>query len=124
MHEASIAENILEIAIKECLENGYGRIERITVEIGLLNAINRDSLLFAFNASKRETIAEKAELEIIERAVSGYCHECKRRFTVEEFFITACPFCNGTDFIINQGRELNIIEMEVAGETEGSKKHT
>ena len=124
MHEASIAESILEIAINECLKNGYSRIERITVEIGLLNAVNRDSLLFAFNASKKGTIAEDAGLDIIERPAGGYCHDCKRRFISEEFFISACPLCNGTDFIIDQGRELNIIELEVSGETEGCKKYT
>lgn len=124
MHEASIAESILEIAINECLKAGFSRIDRIRVEIGIMNAINSESLLFAFNASKLNTIAEEAGLDIIEKPAGGYCRECDQRFTSEQFPLLNCPICGGQDFIIDQGRELNIIELEVSGETEGSKKHT
>lgn len=124
MHEASIAQSILEIAINECLKAGASRIERIRVEIGIMNAINRESLLFAFNASKRNTLAEEAGLDIIEKPVGGYCKDCKQRFTSEQLFLLNCPICEGQNFIIDQGRELNIIELEVSGESEDSKKHT
>lgn len=123
MHEASIAQSILEIAINECLKAGASRIERIRVEIGIMNAINRESLLFAFNASKRNTLAEEAGLDIIEKPVGGYCKDCDQRFT-SQLLLLNCPICGGQNFIIDQGRELNIIELEVSGESEDSKKHT
>lgn len=124
MHEASIAQSILEIAINESLKAGARRIDRIRVEIGIMNAINSESLLFAFNASKLDTIAEEAELEIIEKPVGGHCRDCEQRFISEQLFLLNCPICGGRDFIIDEGRELNIIELEVSGEAEGSKKHT
>lgn len=123
MHEASIAESILEVAIKECLKNGYNRIREITVEIGIINAINKDSLLFAFDIAKTETIAKDAQLKIIEKPVRGYCNECKNWFDSEEAFVLDCPFCGGVHFTIEGGRELNIIEMEVSDETEGGQEH-
>jgi len=113
MHEASIAQSILDLAIQECFINSYGRIERIKVEIGLLNSIHKDSLLFAFNALKTNTIAESAQLEIEEKPVGGYCNDCKRDFTTHEMFVFSCPLCGGMNFSVNQGRELNIIEMDV-----------
>ncbi len=124
MHEASIAQSILEIAINECLKAEGSRIDRIRVEIGIMNSVNAESLLFAFNAAKINTIAEDAELDIIEKPVGGYCKGCKKRFISKELFILNCPICGGQDFVIDQGRELNIIELEVSGETEGSKKYT
>jgi hydrogenase nickel incorporation protein HypA/HybF len=113
MHEASIAQSILDIAIRECSRNGYERIERIKVEIGLLNSIHKDSLLFAFNALKTNTIAESAQLDIEEKPVGGHCNDCERYFTTNDIFVFSCPLCGGMNFSINQGRELNIIEMEV-----------
>ncbi|MFN3740673.1 MAG: hydrogenase maturation nickel metallochaperone HypA [Thermodesulfovibrionales bacterium] len=124
MHEASIAQSILEIAINECLKAGASRIDRIKVEIGIMNTVSNASLLFAFNASKINTIAEDAELDIIEKPAGGFCRDCGQRFITEQLLLLNCPICGGKDFIIDQGRELNIIELEVSGETEGSKKHT
>lgn len=124
MHEASIAQSILTIAINECLRAGFKRIERIKVEIGLRNAVNRNSLLFAFNASKAGTLADEAVLDIIEIPAGGYCRECNQRFTAEELFLLNCPICGGADFILDKGNELNIIELEVSDESEDSKKHT
>jgi hydrogenase nickel incorporation protein HypA/HybF len=113
MHEVSIAQGLLEIAIDNCLKRGYKGIELIKVKIGRASGIVADSLRFAFEALKVGTIAEKAVLTIEEIPVSGFCEKCNKNFTVEEAFVISCPFCGGTSFRIETGRELNIDEMEV-----------
>jgi hydrogenase nickel incorporation protein HypA/HybF len=113
MHEVSIAQGLLEIAIENCQKQGYKGIESIRVKIGKASGIVPDSLLFAFEALKPGTIAEKAVLAIDEVPVSGFCKSCNQHFTVEESYIVACPLCGGASFNVETGRELNIDEMEV-----------
>ncbi|MGB9714909.1 MAG: hydrogenase maturation nickel metallochaperone HypA [Thermodesulfovibrionales bacterium] len=113
MHELSIAQSLLDIAVKNCKENGYKRIEAIKVKIGRASGIMPDALLFAFDAVKIGTIAEKASLNIEEVPVSGYCENCKKSFTVDEAFIISCPKCGNISLRIDTGRELHIEEMDV-----------
>ena len=113
MHEVSIAQGLLEIAIENCKKGGYKGIERIKVKIGKASGVLSDSLMFAFEAIKVDTIAEKAVLVIEEIPISGFCDGCKTRFTVDEAYVTACPNCGSLNLKIETGRELNIDEMEV-----------
>jgi hydrogenase nickel incorporation protein HypA/HybF len=113
MHEVSIAQGLLNIAIDNCLKQGFKGIEAIRVKIGNASGIVADSLLFAFEALKVGTIAEKAHLTIDEIPVRGFCNDCKKSFTVEEKYILSCPDCGSISFRVDSGRELNIDEMEV-----------
>jgi hydrogenase nickel incorporation protein HypA/HybF len=113
MHEVSIARSLLDIAIDNCVKQGYQGIELIKVKIGKASGVVPDSLLFAFEAMKVGTIAEKASLTIDEVPVSGYCDGCEMYFTVEEKYVLTCPKCGNTTFRLETGRELNIDEIEV-----------
>ena len=113
MHEVSIAQGLLDIAINSCTKQGYGRIDSIKVKVGKASGIVPDSLLFAFEALKSGTMADKAVLTIEEIPVSGFCKKCDKKFTVEEAYVISCPVCGGTSFDVETGRELNIDEMEV-----------
>ena len=113
MHEVSIAESLLDIAIENCTKDGYTKIESIKVKIGKASGVMPDSLLFAFEAMKVGTVAEEARLIIDEIPVSGVCNSCKNLFSVEDKYIIACPHCGNLSLRIDTGRELNIYEMEV-----------
>ena len=113
MHEVSIAQGLLDIAINSCTKQGYGRIDSIKVKVGKASGIVPDSLLFAFEALKSGTMADKAVLTIEEIPVSGFCKKCSKKFTVEEAYVISCPVCGSTSFDVKTGRELNIDEMEV-----------
>ncbi|MBA4348485.1 MAG: hydrogenase maturation nickel metallochaperone HypA [Thermodesulfovibrio sp.] len=113
MHEVSIAQSLLEIAINNCKNNGFSRIGNIKVLIGKASGVMPDALFFAFDGLKADTIASEATLEIEEVPVSGFCNLCNKDFTTDEKFILACPHCDGLSYTLNSGRELNITEMEV-----------
>ncbi|OGW39534.1 MAG: hydrogenase maturation nickel metallochaperone HypA [Nitrospirae bacterium RBG_13_39_12] len=113
MHEVSIALSLLDVAEKHCKKEGYEGIESIGVKIGKASGIMSDALLFAFDAVKIGTIAEKAHLIIDEIPVTGFCKNCNNNFSVEEMYILCCPKCGGTEFTLETGRELDITEMEV-----------
>jgi hydrogenase nickel incorporation protein HypA/HybF len=113
MHEVSIAQSLLKIAVDNCEKEGYKGIEEIKVKIGRASGIMPDALLFAFDAVKIGTIAEKAILIIDEIPVSGFCEGCSSNFTVEEAFVFSCPKCGNLSIRVETGHELHIYEMEV-----------
>ena len=114
MHEVSIAQGLLEIAIDNCKKQGYQSIDSIKVKVGKASGIVPDSLLFAFEALKKDTIAGNATLTIEEIPVGGFCDSCKKHFTVDEAYVIACPLCGSSSFKIETGRELNVDEVEVS----------
>jgi hydrogenase nickel incorporation protein HypA/HybF len=113
MHEVSIAQSLLKIAVDNCKKEGYKGIEGIKVKIGRASGIMPDALLFAFDAVKIGTIAEKAKLIIDEIPVSGFCEICNSNFTVEEAFVISCPTCGNISIRVETGHELHIYEMDV-----------
>ncbi len=113
MHEVSIAQSLLKIAVENCEKEGYKGIEEIKVKIGRASGIMPEALSFAFDAVKIGTIAAKASLTIDEIPVTGFCESCKSSFTVEEAYIISCPQCGDISIRVETGHELHIYEMDV-----------
>jgi hydrogenase nickel incorporation protein HypA/HybF len=113
MHEVSIAQSLLKIAIDNCKKENYKGIKEIKVKIGRASGIMPEALSFAFDAVKIGTIAEKASLIIDAIPVSGFCESCSSHFTAEEAFILSCPRCGDFSIRVETGHELHIYEMDV-----------
>ncbi len=112
MHEASIIMSILDTVTKQCVEEGFSTITNIRLRIGQGSNILPDSLLFAFEIVKKDSIAESAELIIETIPMGGYCESCGQEFTIEQF-IYNCPNCQSTSIKIDRGFEMDIVDMEV-----------
>jgi hydrogenase nickel incorporation protein HypA/HybF len=107
MHELSIATAVVET----CAEYAAGaRILRVRVEVGQLAAVLPDSLRFCFEVCARGTVAEGAELEILETPGRAMCEACGDLITL------ASPFgrceCGGILRIVS-GDELRVKDMEI-----------
>jgi hydrogenase nickel incorporation protein HypA/HybF len=113
MHEASIALSILDIAEQHCKNAGYSAVQSVMVDIGSASVVLPDALSMAFDIVKTDTTAHNASLIINEIPIGGHCMGCDRDFTTDEAFILACPNCEGRDFKLTSGRELDIREIEV-----------
>lgn len=117
MHEASIASELINIAINECNKNGYTKIQSIKVLIGRATGVMSDALLFAFDVLKENTPAQEAKLIIEEIPVKGICKDCGKEFESNApYIVVVCPFCGSFSLQITAGKELNITEMEVSNE--------
>ncbi|MBI4689753.1 MAG: hydrogenase maturation nickel metallochaperone HypA [Nitrospirae bacterium] len=114
MHEVSIALSMLDIAAEKCRESGYNKIDSIRLKIGRASGVMTDALIFAFDVVKTDTIASGASVIIDEIPVSGSCKDCGRDFVAEDTYVLCCPRCGGMAFMINTGRELEILDMEVS----------
>lgn len=113
MHEVSIADSLLKIAVDECKKNGCRIILNVKVCIGKASGVMPEALLFAFDALKAETIAEGATLTIEEVPVAGRCTACNAEFTTPESYVLCCPQCGSSAYTLHAGRELDIKELEV-----------
>ena len=112
MHELTIAQGILDIALKTAAEHAAVRIGQITVAVGMMNGVVPESLIMGFTTLAEGTAAADAELIIHRIPVSGRCRECGQSFPIEnrQFY---CPDCGSAGVEIVSGRELRVEHMEV-----------
>ena len=64
MHEMSLTESIVEIALEEARKNGARRVTRVFLDVGALSCVEPEALQFCFAAVSSGTPAEGAQLEI------------------------------------------------------------
>jgi hydrogenase nickel incorporation protein HypA/HybF len=114
MHESAIALSILDIVADTCREKGCTSVDSITVRIGKASGVMPESLTFAFEALKENTVAARARLDVEVVPLGGTCNDCKKEFNVEDAsYVFSCPLCGSSSFVINRGREMEIFDMEI-----------
>ncbi len=119
MHEASIAQAIIEALEEECQKHPGSHLQRVKLRIGMATGVMIDSLVFAFEAAKVGTVASRATLEIEEVPFKGRCNHCKLEFFSEDGIFLICPNCDSAFVETISGRELEISELELEEENEG-----
>ncbi len=113
MHEVSIMENTLAMAVKRAAEEGAHRIHRLTMRIGPLSGVVPEALEFAFVVLRRGTIAEGATLAVERVPIVCFCSACRLEFQAEDLFCE-CPRCHTPSAEVHQGRELELASLEVS----------
>ncbi len=113
MHEVSMMQNTLDIAIAQAQQKGATSIESLTLNIGELSGVIPEALEFAFEVLIRGTIAENAQLEIKTIPVVCYCQKCDRNFQPDNY-IYECPECEEISTNIIEGRELQLASLVVS----------
>ncbi len=113
MHEASVAESILDIVLDEAKKAGAKKILRIDIVTGELSCISADAVKSYFGIISEQTPARGAGLFFkTERAVFQ-CKSCAQAYHKknDEF---ACPYCGGSGTLQKEsGRDFFIEKMEV-----------
>jgi hydrogenase nickel incorporation protein HypA/HybF len=120
MHEVGIMQSTLDIAMEWAQRQGAERIERLGMRVGALSGVVPDALQFAFEVLKQDTVAETAVLELEYIPLRIYCTTCDREFA-SDGFSHMCIECGGFDTEVRQGRELEImyVELSAAGGSRG-----
>ncbi|MCD6362626.1 MAG: hydrogenase maturation nickel metallochaperone HypA [Synergistetes bacterium] len=122
MHEFSLAESLLKVALEEAEKHGASRILRIRVRAGKLMGVVPELLDFAVKSLSEGTIAEGAVLELEEVEFKGHCRNCGAHFSVEDFW-EVCPRCGSDEIDISGGNEFDLIGLEIEeGEIEDGNK--
>ena len=112
MHEMSLMESVVEIACETAAQHGATRIRAIRLDVGQLSHVDPDALLFCYDAVRRGSLAETADLEINRVAGEGWCLDCVKTVPLAERF-GACPDCGRHRVQMTAGDELKIRDMEV-----------
>jgi hydrogenase nickel incorporation protein HypA/HybF len=112
VHEASIAQSILDIVAAHARDAGGGRVTRVTVKVGALAAVVPECLKFAFDALARGSCAEGAALEVEETEGRGACRACGEEFAAREF-LPVCVRCGSPDVAVAGGEDLTVDSMEI-----------
>jgi hydrogenase nickel incorporation protein HypA/HybF len=87
------------------------------VQVGKLDAVVPDTLLFLFNAVKTSSGLINAELNLEEVEIRALCQQCHNEFEIDlPLFI--CPACGSGQVKVLQGRGI-ILQRIIADETQG-----
>ena len=119
MHEASLMQCALDMALEQARLHRATRIHRITLRIGRLAGVVPEALAFAFDVVTAGTIAEGARLEVEAVAIVCYCAGCREEFTPPDF-VFACPRCGSLSADVRAGQELELARVEVSADGEPS----
>jgi hydrogenase nickel incorporation protein HypA/HybF len=112
MHEQSIVESILTMALKNAAQANARKILSIDLVVGDYTGVVDDQASFYFGFLSKNTLAAGAKINY--KHVSGQlrCRDCDRLFPLQKRDYQ-CPECKGKRMEIVGGRELYIETMEV-----------
>jgi hydrogenase nickel incorporation protein HypA/HybF len=109
MHELSIAEAMVEIALRHASGR---RVYRIELKVGHLRQVVPSALEFAVELLSAGTPLEGAELSIEDVPARGRCRACGAETTMT-IFPLQCDGCGGLDVELLAGEELLVDALEL-----------
>ena len=115
MHEASLVQSVLDTAFAQMQAQAASRVCRVRLRVGALAGVAPDALAFAFDALKQDTPAAEATLEVEFLPLRLHCPACDGEFAADDY-PDACPMCGGWQTEARQGRELEIVGLELSRE--------
>lgn len=113
MHELSIAQEIVEMAVDAATRANAERVLTVHLKVGRMSGVEAGALLFSFDVATQGTILEGSRLAIIDVPLVVWCSHCLKEVelaTVQQF---RCPTCDTPCGEIRSGRELDIESLEV-----------
>ena len=112
MHEQSIVESFLALALEKAEEAKASKIIRINLVIGEYSGVVEEAADFYFSFLIRNTIAEGASLLYKHVPAQLRCRKCDTTFSPEKLNYH-CPNCKEQQVDIIAGRELYLDSIEV-----------
>ncbi|HLH28489.1 MAG TPA: hydrogenase maturation nickel metallochaperone HypA [Acidimicrobiales bacterium] len=113
MHELSIALSILDLAAEEAERQGGGRVAAVHLRLGAFSGVVKDALVSAFGLAREGTPLERADLVVEEVPAVAYCPACAAGHTLAPVPLLVCPSCGGPTPDVVQGRELEVVALEI-----------
>lgn len=112
MHELSVTDNILEIALSHAKKAQATKITNIHLVIGQLSSVVDDSVQFYWDFLAKDTIAAGATLHFRRLPIKLQCIECEIKYAPESDDMS-CPECHSHKFLIIQGEEFYLEAIDV-----------
>jgi hydrogenase nickel incorporation protein HypA/HybF len=112
MHEQSIVESLLTLALNNAAKANARKIVRINLVVGDYTGVVEESVDFYFRFLSKDTIAAGAKIFYTRVPAQLRCRDCDLLFPLQKRE-RCCPKCQGMRVEIVGGRELYIENMEV-----------
>ena len=120
MHELSVTEEILKIALEHARQAHADRVLRVDLVVGELTGFSGESIQFYFDLLSRGTEAEKAALSIKRIPTRARCRACQEEFSPDGMN-WACPRCGDLMEEVVSGKEFYVHSIEVESKPEGEE---
>ena len=124
MHELSLIQNVVEVALDVAHEHGGLPIQRVVLDIGALQQVVPEALEFAFDAATKDTLAEDAVLEWHLLPTRIECSGCGREFEPDDDVFWVCTECDNIGGRVLQGNELVLrsVELEAPDDADAAQE--
>jgi len=122
MHEASIAQAIVQSVLKNAQDKCAKSVQSVELEVGLLTFLNIEQVVFWVKIGFEETIAEQAEIRIHEVPARYKCRHCGHEGDVQiaESAIThfhtpvvCCSSCQCHEVDIVEGKDVVVRKIRI-----------
>jgi len=112
MHELSVTESLLRIALEHAEKANAQRVTDLNIVMGELSSMVDDSIQFYWKIIAKGTIAEQATLHFRRVPAELECQTCFERYHPTDKEL-ACPQCNGVNTKIVAGEEFALESIDV-----------
>jgi hydrogenase nickel incorporation protein HypA/HybF len=112
MHELSITESILDIALRHAKDAQASKITDIYLVIGQLSSVVDNSVQFYWDIISNDTLAEGSKLHFKRIPTEMQCQDCKNLYRPSENEF-ACPNCHSMNIKIISGNEFYLESIGV-----------
>lgn len=115
MHEMSVTENILRIALDHAEKNQAAKVTDVYLVIGQLSSIVDDSVQFYWDFLTENTICSGSTLHFERIKATFLCNTCDKIFPLENR-LSPCPECGSYSLDIKTGEEFYLDSIEIEKE--------
>jgi hydrogenase nickel incorporation protein HypA/HybF len=110
MHEFSIIQGIVDIALDAAGNHHVKKVSAVEVEVGDASGVVHEALELAWEAATRDTMLNGALLKIKQIPLTAVCRKCGHRFCPKEIY-DGCPDCGEFHAEIVKGKELRVVAV-------------
>lgn len=112
MHELSLTQQVLDIAVNKAAEVGATTIKQINLVIGDMSNVMDDCVQFYFDFLSQDSPARGAQLSFQRIPLKVRCRRCNHLFAPTGE-VWKCPQCQEWDVEIIEGNEFYLDTIEV-----------
>jgi len=117
MHELTITESLLDIALRHARNANAKKIIDLYLVIGQLSSVVDDSVQFYWDIIAKDTPAEGANLHFKRIPTEILCLDCNHQYTPEDNNM-ACPHCESITVRIISGEEFFLEAINIETNTD------
>jgi hydrogenase nickel incorporation protein HypA/HybF len=112
MHEASLAQSLVELIESHAKSHAAQRVARVVVEIGSLSDVEPGALRFGFDVAAHGTVADGAALDIETPGGTAWCFDCAETVALARRG-DGCPECGGHRLVVKAGDGMRLKAIEI-----------